>query len=79
LCKNHLSHIIKLQMTEIAKLRTENKQLLDWITGESDALTLLAGYLSESSIQRIQQDQSSDWRLAVRTAQVVGGGFSPRL
>jgi hypothetical protein len=78
LCKNHLSHVIKLQMTEIAKLRTENKQLLDWITGESDALTLLAGYLSESSIQRIQQDQSSDC-LAVRTAQVVGGGFSPRL
>ena len=30
-------------MTEIAKLRTENKQLLDWITGESDALTCFQG------------------------------------
>ena len=36
-------HVIKLQMAEIAKLRTENKQLLDWITGESDALTCLQG------------------------------------
>jgi hypothetical protein len=34
-------HVIKLQMAEIAKLRAENKQLLDWITGESDALTTL--------------------------------------
>jgi hypothetical protein len=24
-------HVIKLQMAEIAKLRTENKRLLDWI------------------------------------------------
>jgi hypothetical protein len=28
-------------MAEIEKLRAENKQLLDWITGESDALTTL--------------------------------------
>jgi len=26
---------------EIAKLRAENKQLLDWIMGDSDALTCL--------------------------------------
>ena len=36
-------HVIKLQMAEIAKLCAENKQLLNWITGESDALTCLQG------------------------------------
>ena len=36
-------HVIKLQMEEIAKLRTENKQLLDWILGNTDALTCLQG------------------------------------
>src|SRR5215469_11756316 len=35
--------VIKLQMAEIAKLRTENKHLLDWILGTSDALTCLQG------------------------------------
>jgi hypothetical protein len=34
-------HVIKLQMAEIAKLRAENRRLLDWITGEGDALTCL--------------------------------------
>ena len=34
-------HVIELQMAEIAKLRTENKQLLDWILGNTDALTCL--------------------------------------
>jgi hypothetical protein len=36
-------HVIKLQMAEIAKLRTENKRLLDWIQGNTDALTCLQG------------------------------------
>jgi hypothetical protein len=36
-------HVIKLQMEEIAKLRTENKRLLDWILGNTDALTCLQG------------------------------------
>jgi hypothetical protein len=27
--------VIRLQMTEIDKLRTENKQLLDWIMGDT--------------------------------------------
>ena len=69
-------HVIKLQMAEIAKLRTENKQLLDWILGTTDALTLPAGHLQQSGIERIQQDKSSDRRLAIRTTQVVGGSFS---
>jgi hypothetical protein len=34
-------HVIELQMAEIAKLRSENKQLLDWILGNTDALTCL--------------------------------------
>src|SRR6516225_6168323 len=34
-------HVIKLQMAEIAKLRTENKRPLDWILGNTDALTCL--------------------------------------
>ena len=34
-------HVIKLQIAEIAKLRTENKRLLDWILGNTDALTCL--------------------------------------
>ena len=34
-------HVIELQMAEIAKLRTENKRLLDWILGNTDALTCL--------------------------------------
>ena len=34
-------HVIKLQMAEISKLRSENKQLLDWILGTTDALTCL--------------------------------------
>ena len=36
-------HVIKLQMAEITKLRTENKRLLDWILGTNDALTCLQG------------------------------------
>ena len=36
-------HVIKLQMAEIAKLRAENKRLLDWILGTTDALTCLQG------------------------------------
>jgi hypothetical protein len=36
-------HVIKLQMEEIAKLRSENKRLLDWILGNTDALTCLQG------------------------------------
>jgi hypothetical protein len=97
-------HVIKLQMAEIAKLRTENKQLLDWILGTTDALTclqaiyqnpesseyskikaayrcpnVLAGHLPKPGIERIQQDQSRNWRLAIRTTQVVGGSISSRL
>ena len=33
--------VIQLQMTEIDKLRAENKRLVDWIMGDSDALTTL--------------------------------------
>ena len=35
------AHVIELQMAEITKLRTENKQLLNWILGNTDALTCL--------------------------------------
>jgi hypothetical protein len=43
-------HVIKLQMAEIAKLRAENKRLLDWILGNTDALTCLqAVYQSPES------------------------------
>jgi hypothetical protein len=34
-------YIIRAQMTEIDKLRTENKRLVDWIMGDADALTCL--------------------------------------
>jgi hypothetical protein len=33
--------VIRLQMTEIDKLRDENKRLVDWIMGDADALTTL--------------------------------------
>jgi hypothetical protein len=33
--------VIRLQMTEIDKLRSEVKRLVDWINGDSDALTVL--------------------------------------
>ena len=50
-------HVIKLQMEEIAKLRAENKQLLDWILGNTDALTCLQGiYQNPASIQAFTQD-----------------------
>ena len=34
-------YIIREQMAEIDKLRTENKRLVDWIMGDADALTCL--------------------------------------
>jgi hypothetical protein len=33
--------VIRLQMTEIDKLRAEVKRLVDWITGDLDSLTVL--------------------------------------
>jgi hypothetical protein len=33
--------VIRLQMAEIDKLRTENQRLLDWIMGDLDSLTVL--------------------------------------
>jgi hypothetical protein len=37
------SRVIELQMEEIGKLRADNKRLLDWILGNTDALTCLQG------------------------------------
>ena len=34
-------YTIRLQMAEIDRLRAENKQLVDWINGDTDALTCL--------------------------------------
>ena len=38
---NRFECVIRLQMTEIDKLRAENKRLVDWIMGDADALTTL--------------------------------------
>ena len=38
---NRFECVIRLQMTEIDKLRAENKALVDWIMGDRDALTTL--------------------------------------
>jgi hypothetical protein len=38
---NRFECVIRLQMAEIDKLRTENKALIDWIMGDADALTTL--------------------------------------
>ena len=38
---DHYECVIRLQMAEIDKLRAENKHLVDWIMGDSDALTVL--------------------------------------
>src|SRR5262249_52759084 len=48
--RSRLPVALQEAMAEIEKLRAENKQLLDWITGESDALTCLqAIYQSPAS------------------------------
>jgi hypothetical protein len=39
--RRHAARDIRAQMTEIDKPRTENKRLVDWIMGDSDALTCL--------------------------------------
>lgn len=39
-------YIIRAQMTEIDKLRTEVKRLVDWINDDSDALTCLQAVYS---------------------------------
>src|SRR5262249_19720921 len=46
-------------MAEIEKLRAENKQLLDWITGEGDALTCL---------QSIYQNPASSEHTKIKAA-----------
>ena len=46
-------------MAEIEKLRAENKQLLDWITGDSDALTCL---------QAIYQNPASSEHTKIKAA-----------
>src|SRR5262249_1117287 len=38
---DHYECVIRLQMAEIDKLRAEIKHLVDWIMGDSDALTVL--------------------------------------
>jgi hypothetical protein len=38
---DHYEQVIRLQMTEIDKLRADNQRLIDWIMGDSDALTTL--------------------------------------
>jgi hypothetical protein len=38
---NRFECVIRLQMTEIDKLRAEVKRLVDWIMGDTDALTVL--------------------------------------
>jgi hypothetical protein len=38
---DHYESVIRLQMAEIDKLRTENARLLAWIMGDADALTTL--------------------------------------
>src|SRR6516165_4407346 len=38
---DRFEYVIRLQMAEIDKLRTENKRLVDWIMGDADALTCL--------------------------------------
>jgi hypothetical protein len=37
-----LEYVVREQMKEIDRLRTENQSLVDWIKGDSDALTCLA-------------------------------------
>jgi hypothetical protein len=39
-------YVIRLQMAEIDKLRTQIKGLVDWIMGDSDALTCLQSVYS---------------------------------
>jgi len=39
-------YVIRLQMAEIDKLRTQLKGLVDWIMGDSDALTCLQAVYS---------------------------------
>jgi hypothetical protein len=41
--------VIRLQMTEIDKLRAENQALVDWIQGDSDALTCLQTIYNSST------------------------------
>jgi len=43
---NRFECVIRLQMTEIDKLRAENKALIDWIMGDTDALTILQSVYS---------------------------------
>ena len=38
---DRLEHALRAQMDKINELRTENKRLVDWIMGDSDALTCL--------------------------------------
>jgi hypothetical protein len=46
---NRFECVIRLQMTEIDKLRAENKALVDWIQGDSDALTCLQTIYNSST------------------------------
>jgi hypothetical protein len=46
---NRFECVIRLQMTEIDKLRTENQALIDWIQGDSDALTCLQTIYNSST------------------------------
>ena len=47
--------VIRLQMTEIDKLRTENKRLVDWIMGDLDSLTVLQSVYSNPASTEVNR------------------------
>ena len=52
---NRFECVIRLQMTEIDKLRTENKRLVDWIMGDLDSLTVLQSVYSNPASTEVNR------------------------
>jgi hypothetical protein len=60
-------------MAEIAKLRAENKQLLDWILGNTDALTCLQGIYNNPASSEFSKIKGATAALPLPCSATVDG------
>ena len=69
---NRFECVIRLQMTEIDKLRAENKALVDWIQGDSDALTCLQTIYNSSTTSETNKVKAAAAAIGYERPKMMG-------
>jgi predicted HNH restriction endonuclease len=69
---NRFECVIRLQMAEIDKLRAENQALVDWIQGDSDALTVLQTIYNSSTTSETNRVKAAAAAIGYERPKMMG-------